>query len=361
MGHPFIERKQVLTFYFVGSLVLAALQVIVLISTSNLAIHHSIADGIVYATVFAMLGFGFRYPLAYADKTKDRTRQIINNVLVFVVFVGMWLILSYFVMTFFSTPGDSYNTFAKQIFPLRLLWGSVLFLLLGAIYQLIDFYLNLEDKHRQEEVWKKLVKEAELKLLKSQLSPHFLFNSLNSISSLTITDQDAAREMINKLSDFLRYSLKKSDNLMLPLKEELRNMTRYLDIEKVRFGDRIQYELEIEGDCHDKMLPAMILQPLYENAVKHGVYESLDAVTIRTFCRCHENSLEISIINNYEASATSIKGEGIGLENIKHRLRTVFQADGLMTINRENGFFEACILIPQLENHMNNELQLSTV
>ena len=109
---------------------------------------------------------------------------------------------------------------------------------------MLIFFDNIQQKEKEQETMQRLLRETELKALKAQLNPHFLFNSLNSISSLTITDSDGARDMINKLSDFMRYSLKKNENAFLPLREEMKNMARYLEIEKVRFGDRLNCVVE---------------------------------------------------------------------------------------------------------------------
>jgi LytS/YehU family sensor histidine kinase len=225
----------------------------------------------------------------------------------------------------------------------------LLLTLTGTTYYLIIFYNDLEENNRQQQQLRKLVREAELKALKSQLNPHFLFNSLNSISSLTITDADKAREMINKLSDFMRYSLRQNDLSLLPLKEEMENIWRYLEIERVRFGDRLVIETEVSDDCYALKVPPMILQPLYENAVKHGVYESIEPVCIRTYCIRQNDSLSITIINNYDPESIPKRGEGVGLENIRNRLRMLFHCEGLLQTVRENNHFEATLIIPQIE------------
>ena len=129
-----------------------------------------------------------------------------------------------------------------------------------------------------------MVKEAELKSLKYQINPHFIFNSLNSISSLTISDPQKAQEMTIKLSSFLRSTLSKNEKQKSKLSEEISNAKLYLDIEKVRFDDKFEFIEEVENACKDMEVPSMILQPLFENAIKHGVYESLEKVTIKMKC-----------------------------------------------------------------------------
>ena len=137
-------------------------------------------------------------------------------------------------------------------------------------------------------------------MLRSQINPHFLFNSLNSVSSLTITDPDKARMMVIKLSELMRYALSRKDEQPVTLQSELDNLRLYLDIEKVRFGDRLEIEEKIDPGCLRAMLPVMILQPLYENAIKHGVYESTKKVMIRTSVQFVSSFVEIAIINTLD-------------------------------------------------------------
>jgi two-component system, LytTR family, sensor kinase len=129
---------------------------------------------------------------------------------------------------------------------------------------------------------KSLVKEAELHALKSQINPHFLFNSLNSISSLTMTDPLKAQEMVINLSSLMRYSLKHDQVDKVPFSEELKNNQLYLQIEKVRFGNKFNAVFDIDDKCLNANIPNMILQPLYENAIKYGVYEATEPVDIIT-------------------------------------------------------------------------------
>jgi len=151
---------------------------------------------------------------------------------------------------------------------------------------------------------KTLVKEAELKSLKFQINPHFIFNSLNSINSLTMSDPQKAGAMTIKLSDYLRFTLSKNEKQKSKLKEEIDSTKLYLDIEKVRFGDKIEYVEEIQKKCLDVQVPSMILQPLFENAIKHGVYESLDKVGIKFSCSLNGDYLKVVVENEFDAEAS---------------------------------------------------------
>lgn len=183
-------------------------------------------------------------------------------------------------------------------------------------------------------------------MLRSQINPHFLFNSLNSISSLTITNPDKARDMVIKLSEFMRYALSKKDEQPVTLRSELENLRLYLEIEKVRFGDRLSTTENIDENCLDIKVPVMILQPLYENAVKHGVYETTECVAINTLVACRNEYLEITISNNYDLAALPVKGTGTGLANVARRLDLFYGNNASLRTSKENGLFSVSVFLP---------------
>jgi len=133
------------------------------------------------------------------------------------------------------------------------------------------------------------------------------------------------------------------------LQNETDNIRRYLDIEQVRFGSKLIQEYNTEGCCNSQKIPAMILQPLYENAVKHGVYESTEPINIFTSCKMNGNMLQIIISNNFDPDAISKKGSGIGLKNIKERLKLIYGSSELLKTKIEDNLFIAELLIPQKE------------
>ena len=161
-----------------------------------------------------------------------------------------------------------------------------------------------------------------------------------------MTNPEKAQEMIIKLSDFLRYSIKQTDNNYSTLQVELDNIKRYLDIEQIRFGSKLIKEFEVDETCLDHELPAMILQPLYENAVKHGVYESTEPIRIFTSCKMNGNFLELTITNNFDPDAVSRKGAGIGFKNIKDRLKLIYGSSELLKTRIKEGVFIAELTIP---------------
>ena len=213
-------------------------------------------------------------------------------------------------------------------------------------YYLFESLTNLSEKNAKEAKLETLVKETELKMLRSQINPHFLFNSLNSISSLTITNPEKARDMVVKLSEFMRYALSRKDEQPVTLQNELENLRLYLDIEKVRFGDKLVTEETIDNNCLEFKIPVMLLQPLYENAVKHGVYESTESVKIVTIAKIIDGYMEIIISNNYDANPTMKRGTGTGLINVSRRLELFYGNKASIKTTKENGVYSVTIYIP---------------
>ena len=227
----------------------------------------------------------------------------------------------------------------------RFIIGILYYFLLTAFYYVVIYYSDFQERTLKETELKNLVTEAELRSLKFQINPHFIFNSLNSMSALTEIDPKKAKQMIIKLADFLRYTLANNDRQKNTLNEELKNIKLYLDIEKIRFDDKFIYVEELHEECGKTEIPSMILQPLFENAIKHAVYETLDSVTIKLTCTRQDDFLKITLCNNFEGESHK-KGAGVGLKNIKDRLSLIYQQDNLMEIKKESGKFIVNIFIP---------------
>jgi LytS/YehU family sensor histidine kinase len=228
---------------------------------------------------------------------------------------------------------------------------SLSFLLLGCITMVsLLWYTQQNDTEAQEKKveMEQLAKDAELFKLRQQLQPHFLFNSLNSISALAGSQPEKARYMIQQLSDFLRGTLKKEDQQSVPLQEEMAYLELYLDIEKVRFGHRLETQIEISELARQALIPPMILQPLVENAIKFGLYDTIDAVTISIQASIENHDLIVTVSNPFdENSLSSEKGTGFGLSYIQRRLFLLFGRTGLLNSSTKDQLFTAALTIPQ--------------
>jgi two-component system, LytTR family, sensor kinase len=313
----------------------------------GLSAYFAMADSLIFNFNFALLGLGIWYIARFNDITKNSILVfILNHTFSMAFIVIIWLFASNLILK--SVIDDKrYNVFLDFSYPWRIITGVLYYALIGLVYYVFMYYANFQKKIKSESELRSLVKEAELASLKNQINPHFLFNSLNSISSLTITNPEKAREMLVKLSELMRYSLKTTHNDRSSLSFELDNIEKYIALEKVRFGNKLEYEKEVDETCCAMLLPNMILQPLFENAIKHGIYESTEKVTIKVKCKAINNVLQICIENNFDITGKPMKGEGIGLDNIKKRLTLIYKNPDLLSTEIKNNFFIAKLLIPQ--------------
>jgi len=204
-----------------------------------------------------------------------------------------------------------------------------------------------EDEKRKSDA-EKLNRDAELFKLRQQLQPHFLFNSLNSISALVASRPEEARNMIQQLSEFLRGTLKKEDQ-WVNLEEEIHHLQLYLEIEKVRFGHRLQTEIICDEECSKMTLPALLLQPLVENAIKFGLYDTTESVMIRIQASNENNQLMITVQNPFDSETVRSKaGTGFGLTSVHRRLYLLFGRNDLLQTSSTENIFTTTITIPQV-------------
>jgi LytS/YehU family sensor histidine kinase len=191
-----------------------------------------------------------------------------------------------------------------------------------------------------------LARDAELKALKAQINPHFLFNSLNSISALTTIDAARAREMCILLADFLRMTLGLGEKALVPLREELELLQRFLAIEKVRFGERLHVDAHIETQAQTCLLPPLLLQPLVENAIIHGVATLPAGGTVRLSAECSGGRLHLSIENSVDPDAPAPRKSGLGLTNVRLRLEARYGKDATLRATAEEELFRVTISLP---------------
>ncbi|HOW40502.1 MAG TPA: histidine kinase [Bacteroidales bacterium] len=347
MKHPVLTNRIRLIVWWLIWLFLTAGQSLLFYYAFGSYISTSILDCIISMLIYSGIGLSIWYPFSFFNSGNVKNLTVISNlVLSGVISVTLWVLITRFLVQNILPDEIIYNEYWNATFPYRIGTGVFIYGLIVLSYYLFNSLTNLSEKKAREAKLEALVKETELKMLRSQINPHFLFNSLNSISSLTVTDPEKARLMVIKLSDFMRYALARKEEIPVSLRSELENLRLYLDIEKVRFGDRLVTEEVIEENCLDVKIPVMLLQPLYENAVKHGVYESTETVKIVTKARLANNNLEILISNNYDSSQQAVKGTGTGLANVRRRLELTYGNKSALTGTKENGVYQVSLIIP---------------
>lgn len=311
---------------------------------ANLSI--TLVDVIISNATFALLGLGVWYVVIGGVNEKRSQLYIVLYhlfAMLFLISFWMWLTNQIDIALF---NADSIKAHISVVLPRKAGIGALIYILIAVFYYMFFFYERLEEKVKEETRLKDLVTQTQLNELKSQINPHFLFNSLNSVSYLTIAEPEKAQEMVIKLSSFLRYSLKHKQNQLVTVDEEIDHIKLYMEIEEVRFGDKLQASFQIE-DCHNCNIPNMILQPIYENAIKYGVYETTSQVEIKTTAYLAKNEMIFKVSNNFDPDSVAKKGEGIGLLNIRRRLGLVYGDSTLLTVNNENEIFTVTLVIPQ--------------
>jgi two-component sensor histidine kinase len=208
--------------------------------------------------------------------------------------------------------------------------GVLLYLLsVGLHYAALAAEAGREAERRAAEA-RTLAREAELQSLRMQINPHFLFNCLHSISALATQDGARAREMCVRLAAFLRTSLGLGLRESIPLREELALARLYLEVEQVRFGARLRVEEQIESECEACAVPALLLQPLVENAVKHGIAGLVDGGTIRLAVRRSGSAVVITVENGFDPEMPPPSKSGMGLQHVRRRLQVRYGDDAEM-------------------------------
>jgi sensor histidine kinase YesM len=260
---------------------------------------------------------------------------------------AVWLAFSRLILKIIFKHDEFYLLFLKQSLVLR--YAMAFFIIACNTLLSLLWYTQkdeLEENERKAAI-EKIARDIELNKLRQQLQPHFLFNSLNSISALTGQHPEKARHMIQQLSDFLRGTLRNETQQWIMLKDELAYLQLYLDIEKVRFGYRLQATVNCDEATLTMQLPSMLLQPLVENAIKFGLYDTIGEVAIVITSTYTNNMLELRIQNPYdESTAMQIKGTGFGLASVKRRLFLLYGRQDLLRVIKEEKQFIAVLSIP---------------
>ena len=248
----------------------------------------------------------------------------------------------------FINVGSVYFNFMTQSLVIRFFTSFLAIGWMAMISMIWYSQLDQKENEKRKSEAEKLARDAELYNLRQQLQPHFLFNSLNSINALIGFKPDEVRKMIHQLSDFLRGTLRKDDQQQVTLNEELQHLNLYLDIEKVRFGHRLKTEISYDENCNECILPAMILQPLVENAIKFGLYDTTDDVVVSIRGEMEGNYLELIVQNPFDPKTSRPRqGTGFGLSAVQRRLYLLFGRNDLMETHANDNIFTTIIKIPQ--------------
>ena len=261
---------------------------------------------------------------------------------------AVWLALGKGISVLFERPellpmlNTKYNASAPVLFGI----GMMLFALGIVVHYLLLAFDAARAAERQALEMQVVARDAELKALRAQIQPHFLFNSLNSISALTTSDPVAARAMLLRLADFFRNTLRLGQQQFITLEEEFRLAENFLAIEQLRFGERLRFERTIADGCAPILIPSLILQPLVENAVGHGIAHLLEGGTVSLTARRQGNLIALLIANPCDDERPASRSTSVGLANVRNRLDTLYGKEARLNITNGTDFFSVELQLP---------------
>ncbi len=248
----------------------------------------------------------------------------------------------------FSTGMYSHEKFKLGFFLADLFQFFTVILLWELIYFAVHYFENYKRIQIESLIWEAAVKDFELKTLKSQLNPHFMFNALNSIRALIQFDPTSAQTAVTKLSSLLRYSLKMERIETVPLSEEIQTVDDYLALESIRFEERLRYLIEIDPESKKIEIPPMMIQTLVENGIKHGISKQTAGGNISIKSKVVNSHLHVKITNSGHLEESLVQNsQGFGLNNTKHRLHLLYGETASFSIkNLGENEVQAEIVIP---------------
>lgn len=350
MGHPILNRRLYTIIYFAFWLTIAFGQFMVNYKVFEATPWVSVFDSLIFNISYSFAGLAHWYSIKYSQMEKNDTITLIfQHLAISAITLLLVMIISYYGVGLIPMAKDEFLLLYNNSLVWKIAYGIWYYAMLSMIYYVIIYYNNFKEKLVRETELNSYMQKAELDVLRSQINPHFLFNSLNSISALTINEPSKAREMVSQLSDFLRYTIKQADDKMTAFEKEIDVVTNFLAIEKVRFGKRVDIAEDTDESCLGKKLPGMILQPLVENAVKYGVAQNTGKSKIAIKAMCFQGFLKVMVENTFDPEALLKKGMGIGLKNIAKRLQLIYGRSDLMQISNKDGIFRVTLTFPQID------------
>ena len=307
---------------------------------------HAFADAFISTIFLAACCFFVSNNMRYYLPRKEKYWYILITSL---GMSGLWILMQWMVLKLVLSSEDTYSSLIGNTWMIRYGAGFLVNSSISMFSML--WYSQQEEKtlYARKTETDKLAREAELYKLRQQLQPHFLFNSLNSISSLIGSHPEKARFMIQQLSDFLRGTIKKEEQAWNTLQEEVQYLELYLDIEKVRFGYRLQTRLNLAEETINLKIPTLLLQPVVENAIKFGLYDTTGDVVITLNAFLKDSYLYITVQNPFDPDTSqSLKGTGYGLTSISRRLFLLFGRQDLLSTTSNGTHFISTLQIPQI-------------
>ena len=347
--HPILAKRRRLGLYLLLWVPVAGLLATLLAAAGGLPAGAAAALGFSLAASYAFVCLGIWYPCRVLQLTPAQLpRAVASHALGALFSSSIWVAGGALAAALLSRsfgPRDADALYGTQA-PILFAVGVLLYLLATAVHYLVLALAESRAAERRALELRALAREAELRALRAQIDPHFLFNSLNSISALTAADPPAARAMCLKLSEFLRATLLLGARERIPLADELALVDSFLAVEKTRFGPRLAVEEEIEETARRCLVPPLLLQPLVENAIRHGIAHLIEGGAIRLAAAVEGGRLRLVVENPADPERARARTPGVGLENVRARLTTLYGPAARFTAAERAGGFRVEISLP---------------
>lgn len=347
--HPILAQRTKFGLYLAVWLLLAVLFAGLAVLAGNLSWQEALLLLAPMMLLYAFVCLSTWYLCRAFTLERSSTAQLLGvHLAAALISAGLWFALGKLWAEVLSKFSRFAGLEARYMQHVALWLGAavLLFWLMVVVHYLFVAFENTRNAEHRLLQFELLAREAELQNLKAQIHPHFLFNSLHSINALTLVNPKAAREMCLRLSEFLRKSLAMQAESRIPLAEELHLLDNYLAIEQIRFGARLRVERHLAARAEECLVPALLLQPLVENAVNHGIAHLVEGGKITLRAQRRDEQLEIVILNPYDVERAAGKGEGMGLQNVTKRLAALYGERARLVCAAEAGLFRAQIILP---------------
>lgn len=331
--------------WIVFGLVLAAL----LNSSAGMPVRNALIFGLLLSGIAQLNAWSAVFSCRTAPlETTPAWRLLATHLTAAVLLTFFWVKVGSIVAHQLTTLPAWQDTYTQYSYRAGLLFGAGIFYYVLSVAVNYALIAQRQSKQAQERVLESTMRarEAELAALKAQINPHFLYNSLNSISALTSIDPARARDMCVSLADFLRLTLGMGEKTVIPLREELGLLEKYCAIERVRFGDRLTLREDVSDNAKDCLVPPLLLQPLFENAVVHGIAQMPEGGWICLSASRNGDRLSLVVENSWDPEAGSSRKNGVGLKNVQRRLEARYGYDAQLQASAEENVFRVKLQFP---------------
>ena len=347
--HPIVSQIRRLALYFAVWIPLVALLAYLMAVTAGMTAREALVLSLPLCLFYACVCLSAWYscratPFERSSFSRMAATHLAGALMASVIWVAAAEFLGHALASTGYFPDLAVRL--PRTIPLLLGTGVLLYLLsVNFYYVLLAVQASQEAETRVMQA-SVLAREAELKALKAQVNPHFLFNSLNSISALAGSDPPKAREMCILLGDFLRRTLGLGEKSSISLDEEMSLIRAFLAVEKIRFGSRVNLEEDIDKEALEVQVPPLLLQPLVENAVAHGIANLIEGGRIRLDAHCRDGRLSIVVENPFDPDAPRRRRNGVGLANVRQRLAARYGELSRFEVTQRGDSFRVALALP---------------